>query len=170
MGVDDSFKKPGSVPFKWEIKPGVPKVQSQQQQTKQQPPLQEPPSPLRKLRPPPAGLVFVPPPPEARSLSFRSSSRTRSERWRFERPEIVTGGCFPANPLLRRKGNRKRETTPESDYAAELETLARWSVSSRKTLLSSFRDSTSSPSSSFSSHQSSPRPVNDAEWAGFGLF
>nr|XP_009414613.1 PREDICTED: uncharacterized protein LOC103995688 [Musa acuminata subsp. malaccensis] len=25
MGIDDSFKRPGSIPFKWEIQPGVPK-------------------------------------------------------------------------------------------------------------------------------------------------
>ncbi|CAL4936990.1 unnamed protein product [Urochloa decumbens] len=25
MGVDESFKRPGSIPFKWEVQPGIPK-------------------------------------------------------------------------------------------------------------------------------------------------
>ncbi|KAJ4700728.1 serine/arginine repetitive matrix protein 1 [Melia azedarach] len=181
MTIDDSFRKPGSVPFKWEIRPGVPKIQQQQQQKQT---LQPPPSPPpdrrssppqpQKLRPPPAGFHFVPP-LEPRSQSFRSTPRTRSERWRFEkpvlRPECVSPGCFPT-PLLRRKESSKRSVRvprPESEpgYSSDLETLARWSVSSRKSL-STF---TASPaSSSFSSYKSSPRPMGDAEWAGFGLF
>ncbi|GMN45546.1 hypothetical protein TIFTF001_014723 [Ficus carica] len=170
MGVDDYFRKAGSVPFKWEIKPGVPRVETQQQVP---PRLKEPPSPQPKLRPPPAGLAFVPPLLETRSRSFRSARKIRSERWRFEQPDTVASGCFPSYQLLKKKGSSKRETA-ESDDTVELETLARWSVSSRKSLISSFRDSTSSPSSSSSnnssSQQSSPRVVSDADWAGFGLF
>jgi hypothetical protein len=99
-----------------------------------------------------------------------------SERWRFEqpvrvRPECVSAGCFPS-PLLRRKQSKRRtafsiaKPGSEPDYTSDLDTLSRWSISSRKSL-SSFRDS---PASSFSSYHSSPRPVSDAEWAGFGLF
>lgn len=185
---DDSFTKPGAIPFKWEIRPGVPKIQTQQQKQ----PLPPPPHPhIHKhlnLKPPPSGSLFLPPPePHTRSRSFRSPSaaRTRSERWRFEqpdnilarrpgRPDTVSAGCF-MSPLLRRKSasNSKRgsgaRTVPvpesEPDYTSDLETLARWSLSSRKSLLSPFRDSPTSTSSS-----SSPRPVCDAEWAGFGLF
>ncbi|ESR47494.1 hypothetical protein WN944_008223 [Citrus x changshan-huyou] len=184
MTIDDSCRKPGAVPFKWEIRPGVPKIQQQQPLKKltPEPPLspavefdnhtRSSPAPLQKLRPPPAALHFFPP-VEPRSQSFRSTPRTRSERWRFEkplRPDCVSPGCFPA-PLLRQKASKKRVLLPrpesEPGYSSDLETLARWSVSSRKTL-SPF---TASPaSSSFSSYKSSPRPVVDAEWAGFGLF
>lgn len=52
----------------------------------------------------------------------------------------------------------------EEDYTSELETIGRWSLSSTKSL-SPFRASTAS-----SSVASSPRPISDAEWAGFGLF
>lgn len=187
--VDDSFKKPGAVPFKWEIRPGVPKIQQQQQPKKLQKQLSPPtlpspsppfnhrrpsPTPQQKLKSPPAGFIFLPP-PEPRTRSFRSTQRSCSERWRFEqparvRPECVSPGCFPS-PLLKRKESKRRSThipepRSEPDYTLDLETLSRWSFSSRKSL-SPFRDS---PTSSYSSYQSSPRPVNDAEWAGFGLF
>jgi len=189
--IDDSFKKPGAVPFKWEIRPGVPKIQRQQKQQKKElspPTLPSPslpfnhrrPSPTpqvqkQKLKPPPARSVFLPP-PEPRAHSFRSVPRSRSGRWRFEqpthvRPECVSPGCFPS-PLLRRKDSKRRTSAgiakpaSEPDYTSDLDTLSRWSISSRKSF-SSFRDS---PASSFSSYQSSPRPVSDAQWAGFGLF
>lgn len=159
---DDLFKKPGAVPFKWEIKPGVP---ISHQTTE---------SPSPKLRPPPAGSYPFSP-VEPRTHSFRSVPRFRSDRWRFDRPllsrpESVSSGCF-FSPFLRRLQRRKtvpkRVTEPENepDYASELETLSRWSLSSRKSL-SPFRVSTTSSSSV----ASSPRPVSDAEWAGFGLF
>ncbi|KAJ6774186.1 SERINE/ARGININE REPETITIVE MATRIX PROTEIN 1 [Salix purpurea] len=152
--IDDSFKKPGSVPFKWEIRPGVPKIQQQLQQKQQK---------ERAITPDIAITI----------ATFQSP---RSERWRFEqpthvRPECVSPGCFPS-PLSRRKDSKRRTSTStakpasEPDYTSDLDTLSRWSISSRKSL-SSFRDS---PASSFSSYQSSPRPVSDAEWAGFGLF
>ncbi|PRQ26606.1 hypothetical protein RchiOBHm_Chr6g0296401 [Rosa chinensis] len=190
MAIDEyDFTKPGAIPFQWEIRPGVPKVQHQ---TQPPPPPSPPPQTcdynLSPLKPPPAGFDFVPL-AEPRTWSFRSGSatRSRSERWRFEqpnmlarRPEIVSSpGCF-LSPLLRRKlsGGKKGksggartvpEPEPEPDCSSDLETLARWSLSSRKSLLSPFRDSPTSMSS-YSSYQSSPRPVSDAEWAGFGLF
>lgn len=188
MAIDDSFKKPGAVPFNWEIRPGVPKINTQQPklQPKQlSPPVLPSPSPRfaprrpspaslnqQKLKPPPAGFIFLPP-PEPRTHSFRSTPRTRSERWRFDQPtrvgpECVSPGCFPS-PLLRRKDSKRRTThvaESESDYTSDLETLGRWSVSSRKSF-SPFRESSAS---SYSSYRSSPRVVSDAEWAGFGLF
>lgn len=179
MGVevedDDSFKKPGAVPFKWEIKPGLPIISTQQklhQQHHQKVP--EPPSP--KLRPPPsAGSSYLLSPVEPRTRSFRSNSRARSDRWRFERPllarpESVSSGCF-FSPFLKRLRSRKTVAVPpkkravEPDCASEIETLGRWSLSSGKSLSSPFRASMVS-----SSVASSPQPVSDAEWAGFGLF
>ncbi|MED6162380.1 hypothetical protein PIB30_069933 [Stylosanthes scabra] len=178
MGVEDgSFRKPGAVPFKWEIKPGVPVHHTHHnhhnQHYHQEPHVHSPEPPSPKLRPPPAGLYPFSP-VEPRTRSFRSSPRVRSDRWRFERPlitrpEIVSSGCF-FSPLLRRlsskKAGPKRVTKPDKETrsVSELETVPRWSLSSRKSL-SPFRVSTSS-----SSVASSPRPVGDAEWAGFGLF
>ncbi|XP_050212473.1 proline-rich receptor-like protein kinase PERK9 [Mercurialis annua] len=189
MSVDESFKKPGSVPFKWEIRPGVPKTQLQKQLTppalpspslpfnRRHPPSSPSPLPITqpqqklKLKPPPAGFIFIPP-VEPRTCSFQSAPRSRSERWWFDQParvspECVSHGCLPS-PLLKRKGSKRRTRTrpPEPDYVSDLETKARWSLSSRKSL-SPFHDSSMS---SNSSSQSSPRPVSDAEWAGFGLF
>ncbi|KAK6257565.1 hypothetical protein QUC31_001024 [Theobroma cacao] len=198
MAVDDSFKKPGAVPFKWEIRPGVPKVQQQQKQQEQSPqkqkqkhqkqkqsppPLPPPASPFinqrslptppgtprQKLKPPPAGSYFVLT-PEPRSHSFRSAPRARSECWRLEhparvRPECVSPGCFPS-PLLMHKGSKRKTQKPEPNYISDLETPSRWSLSSRRSRSPFY----GSPASSFSSFRSSPRPVADAEWAGFGLF
>ncbi|KAJ8541624.1 hypothetical protein K7X08_002440 [Anisodus acutangulus] len=187
--ADESFKKAGAIPFKWEIRPGVPKLQHSQQQaidhhrplTKQAEkdhirPIPETP---RKLRPPPAaGFSFQQPNAEPRTRSFRSAPRILTQRHRFDVQNLLTrpmgvvasDGCFPS-PLLRRakeKNTKKNHKPgPEHDYMSNLETVSRWSVSSRKSV-SPFRDSLSS---SFSSHESSPRrPVNDADWVGFALF
>lgn len=158
---DDSFKKPGAVPFKWEIKPGLPIPHHHH----------SPESPSSKLKPPPLLGSYKLSPVEPRTRSFRSNSKVRSNRWRFERPllsqpEIVTSsGCF-FSPFLKRL--RSKKTVPkrvvEPDYTSEVNTISRWSLSSTKSP-SPFRHSTVS-----SSVASSPRPVGDVEWAGFGLF
>ncbi|KAJ6685366.1 SERINE/ARGININE REPETITIVE MATRIX PROTEIN 1 [Salix purpurea] len=92
METDDSFKKPGAVPFKWEIRPGVPKIQQQLQQQKElsspSPPFSHPrPSTTQvqkqKLKPPPAGSMFLPP-SEPCAQSFRSAPCGLPEHWRFE--------------------------------------------------------------------------------------
>ncbi|KAI4307242.1 hypothetical protein L6164_030449 [Bauhinia variegata] len=191
MAVDDSFKKPGAVPFKWEIKPGVPRVQHQQQKcaaplaSQPQPPRLQPDNHHRlselpsspKLKPPPAGRYAFPSPVEPRTRSFRSTPRVRSDRFRFEqplisRPDSVSTGCF-FSPLIGRISSKRVIRRPmiepedDDDYTSGLETLARWSLSSRMSL-SPFRGSPSP--SSMSSYLSSPRPMGDAEWAGLGLF
>ncbi|XP_057795706.1 uncharacterized protein LOC131011848 [Salvia miltiorrhiza] len=179
MKIDDSFKKPGSVPFKWEIRPGVPKLQAQsgrrqlesgsekQHQRKQkQHPLPETP---RKLKPPPAGLYLQPPmDPQTRTRSLRSSPHSLSDRFGHSgraRPDVVSSaGCFPSplGKLKNVKGARNPRSISEPEYYSDLETSSRWSVSSRK--------SVSPLSPSIPSHRWSPRPVSNAEWAGFGLF
>ncbi|KAH7860791.1 hypothetical protein Vadar_018011 [Vaccinium darrowii] len=190
MAIDDSFKKPGAIPFKWEIRPGVPKQLNHQppsiqqspscnlrhsmlqhhQQQKHQSANHRRPSPttLLKLSPPPSGFHFRPEP------RARSTPRARPEPSTLARHKIVSSvGCFPS-PLVitRRKGDNERSPRPkpesEPDYTSDLETLSRWSGSNRKSM-SLFRDSPSS--SSFSSNQSSPRLFSDdAEWAWLGLF
>ncbi|KAL5779371.1 hypothetical protein ACOSQ2_010108 [Xanthoceras sorbifolium] len=187
MSIDDSFKKSGAVPFKWEIRPGVPKSLNSPPAFDHQHNSPDSPtashrhnslSPPHKLRPPPAAVQFPPSlDSQPRTQSFRSTPRTRSERWRFDqptrlRPEAVSPGCFPS-PFLRRKESKRwlklnvGRPKSEAGYSCDLETLGRWSVSSRKSLSEL---SASPASSSFSSYKSSPRPMSDAEWAGFGLF
>lgn len=187
MTVDDSFKKPGAIPFKWEIRPGVPKLRQPQEplyeprselflpKNHHEPP-PKPPSnhntpfrgtPRRKLLPPPAGFYFQPS-TEPRTKSFRA----RSQRI-LGRPECVSPlGCFPS-PSVKRRNEKKNvykvEFRPgiEPNYNSDIETVSRWSVSSRRSL-SPFCDSPMS--SSFSSYKSSPRLMVDTDWAGFGLF
>jgi len=182
---DDSFKKPGAIPFKWEIRPGVPKhLQHQHHLLPNQHLLSEsdsrsyslPTTPHRRLTPPPPSCFT--PPPDLRTSSFHSMSKLRSNRHRVDpplltRPDSVSTGCF-LTPWFRRKWGKKKsvakpkmEPESEPDYTSELETIARWSISTRRAR-SPMWDSLSS--SSFSSHRSSPRPVGDSEWAGFALF
>ncbi|GLT41399.1 hypothetical protein SLA2020_154660 [Shorea laevis] len=189
MAIDDSFVKPGAVPFKWEVRPGVPKIQQPPQlpppppsQPKQQlkkqplPTLSAPSSPFisqrsfptpQRLKPPPPGSYYLFS-PEPRTQSFRSAPRSRSDRWRFDQParvhpECVSPGCFPS-PLIKRRESKRRLQKPKADYSSDLETMSRWSVSSRRSV------SPLSPASSFSSYRPSPGRLSDAEWAGFGLF
>ncbi|CAL1362489.1 unnamed protein product [Linum trigynum] len=222
--IDESFKKPGAVPFKWEIRPGVPKLQHHHHQNKQHPPLPKKLSPPA-LSPPSSqpsfiitsrsahssprisrsSSIFLTPPPNLGSgRSFRSAPRAQSERWGTahhhhhhrpasnrvragQQPELVapSAGCFfnlPKLLLLRRRRGKKSSkskrmsTVPVAeeescyDSGSDLESFSRWSVSSRRSL-SPFMDSPASPYSYASSYdQFSPRPLGDAQWAGFGLF
>ncbi|CAI0395684.1 unnamed protein product [Linum tenue] len=209
--IDESFKKPGAVPFKWEIRPGVPKLQHHHhRQNKQHSPLPKKLSPPA-LSPPSSqpsfiitsrsahssprisrsSSIFLTPPPNLGSgRSFRSAPRAQSERWgtaHRQQPELVapSAGCFfnlPKLLLLRRRGKKSKSkrmsTVPVAeeescwyDSGSDLESFSRWSVSSRRSL-SPFMDSPASPYSYSSSSydQFSPRPLGDAQWAGFGLF
>lgn len=169
--IDDSFKKPGAVPFKWEIRPGVPKIQNPQ------PPLDD-----RHFRKQPHqrehqyssvsnhqedSPTLKPPPAQYSLQSPLHASSRRSGLWGLAQPNVVPStGCFPS-PMAKRKDVKKRMGEPrprsEPDYNSDLDTPSTWSVSSRKSV---------SPlsSSSFASSQSSPRPCSDADWAAFGLF
>ncbi|KAK3428282.1 hypothetical protein EUGRSUZ_F04333 [Eucalyptus grandis] len=176
MAVDESFKKPGAIPFKWEIRPGVPKIQHHRHRQLPPPPRplpEDPPhrdghSSLPKLKPPPAapGPQFLSP-LEMRTGSFRSAPRTRSERWRLGppmlgQPECVSSGpgCFPAAPLLKRKESKRRsrrtrpEPEPELDSCSDLGTPSRFSFSTQRSL-SPYRESPCA--SSYLSVMSSPR-------------
>nr|GMD52179.1 F-box only protein 11-like [Ipomoea batatas] len=177
MVVDGSFKKAGTVPFKWEIRPGVPKChgsdllqlkyREEEEQDEGQPPSNHSRPDLhtpRMLRPPPAGrLYYQPTPAEPRLGSFRSALRTRSERYRFDLSGISqpVGGCFPS-PLLKRR-TAKALPEPEPDYCSDLETLPRWSASSRKSV-SPFSPQSPFLSSFSSNESSSPRPVCEPFW------
>lgn len=173
MAADDSFVTPGSIPFRWEVRPGVPKIFhrelsppfDQQEVDRCHNSIRPPsvPSSPQKLKLPPAGYYSnLHPAPKIRPYETQS----------------VSQGCFPTSPLIRQKSKRKGikkllkpELGSECGYSLDLETLARWSESRGKCF--AFYDSPSSSSSyrsSFSSFRSSPQPACDAEWAGFGLF
>lgn len=165
MAVDESFRQPGAIPFKWEIRPGVPKVQHRHQQPGNH--QRSSTNPPQKLRPPPSSpRSNFPPLPEFQTGTFRSAPRARSDRWIFDQPAVVSVGCFPA-PLMSRKDSKKRIVKlPEPMFNSDIEILTRRSFSFRRAP-SPFL---ASPSSSYSSYGSSPRPVRDSDWAGFGLF
>lgn len=160
MGVDESFGQPGAVPFKWEIRPGVPKAPHRHHQRSST-------NPPQKLRPPPSSPLYsFLSPPELRTDSFRSAPRSRSDRWIFDRPEVVSVGCF-TGPLMGRKDTKKRlAKLPEPMFNLDTGKLPGRSVSAR----GSRSPFLPSPASSYSSFQSSPRPIKDSDWAGFGLF
>ncbi|XP_076903531.1 uncharacterized protein LOC143558608 [Bidens hawaiensis] len=157
--IDDSFTQPGAVPFKWEIRPGVPKPLNHQKPSSHRA------SPLK------------PPPSSPTSFHF-PSPRTQSARFQFNKsvvaqPEVVTMGCFQT-----RKGYSQRKNItitnklyPNPMYKSDLEALSAWSESTRRSG-SSFYNGSPLSSTSFSSYRSSPRTagVSDAEWAGYGLF
>ncbi|KVH61066.1 Protein of unknown function DUF688 [Cynara cardunculus var. scolymus] len=153
MAVDDSFKKPGAVPFKWEIRPGVPKLPEHDQPTPSN----------HHLKPPPATPTPL--------FRFPSSPwTTQSNGFCFDNPIMVGGpevvsssGCFPSRKRDQRKTNKLHV------YKSDLDTLSQWSMSTQKSP-SPFRDSPFSSSSFSSSYLSSPWMVSDVEWAGFGLF
>lgn len=79
VDVDDSFKRPGTVPFSWEIRPGVPKTRISQpghnllllQPHKKLSPLRL--KPLSHSQP----LLLLPPALSPPSSSFISNSKTR---------------------------------------------------------------------------------------------
>ena len=57
MALDESFKRPGTVPFKWEVQPGIPK--QQQQQDPAGAACDVPPATTPRLALPPAARVGV---------------------------------------------------------------------------------------------------------------
>ncbi|KAK1433355.1 hypothetical protein QVD17_10265 [Tagetes erecta] len=160
MNIDESFKKPGSVPFKWEIRPGVPK------------PLNEPPSNHHRTS------SLKPPPSSPTSFHFPSPT-TQSTRFEFHpkqpvarQPDVVSSGCFQARRLGSFRKTNKLLHVNDPMYKSDLERLSEWSVSTRKSGSALYNDSPLSSASFSSSYRSSPRMVgvSDAEWAGYGLF
>ncbi|GAV71920.1 hypothetical protein CFOL_v3_15409 [Cephalotus follicularis] len=190
MPVDDSFKKPGAIPFNWEIRPGVPKIQQQLQQ-KQPPPSLPSPSPSppfhryraspppphftpyrqssiqspRKLKPPPISGSHSLNQSKPRTNSFRSVPRSRSERWRFDhlnsvRPESVSQGCFLGSLLGRKENKRIHVSRPEFEP----------DYTSDLDALSRWSVSSRKSLTPLMSNTLSPRSISDSDWASFGLF
>ncbi|CAH9094446.1 unnamed protein product [Cuscuta epithymum] len=148
--MEASDRKEASIPFKWEIQPGVPRMKGlhgaddDDRSNRRRPDLHAP----KMLRPPPGGRLFYRPISEPRR-SFRS------------RPAVVdSGACCPSSLLTSWKG-----APPPAEYCSDAETTSRRSGSTWKSL-SHFSDS---PQYFSSTHTSPPRPVNDAEWPTFAL-
>lgn len=174
--VDDSFKKPGAIPFKWEIRPGVPKLQ-QYYDVEEFSSFSETP---RKLTPPPSaagycsqtGSSFRSTPPSrsgsSRSRSFRFYSsnnhpqpqqQQQQQRRNVGVSSTTTSGCFPSPLLIKRRSEKnktkKHKITSKEETASnsDVETLSpRLSVSNSSSW-KSFSPLPDSPlSSSFSSY------------------
>ncbi|KAG2254943.1 hypothetical protein Bca52824_085079 [Brassica carinata] len=197
--VDDSFKRPGTVPFSWEVRPGVPK-------TRVFNPEPEPEtllfsslprnSPLR-LKPLSHSQPLFPPALSPPSSSFISSSKSRSlsplapsfpTPSKLKPPPPSQSGLYSPAPSFRStpRAFSERWQLNRSDRAEEEQD--RWSektgsrsdreyCSDMETMSPwtvSSRRSVSprwdSPKSSFSSLRFSPRLASEAEWVGFGLF
>ncbi|XP_008783509.1 uncharacterized protein LOC103702734 [Phoenix dactylifera] len=84
MNIDESFKKPGSIPFKWEIQPGIPKPQ---------------PSPTTTPLPLPPKLRSCPSMLQSQSSNLLSPSA-------FTPQAFPSQGCF-AIPLVKRRDDKK---------------------------------------------------------------
>ncbi|KAL0438123.1 UNVERIFIED_CONTAM: hypothetical protein Slati_2295300 [Sesamum latifolium] len=197
--IDDSFKKPGAVPFKWEIRPGVPKLhnpqppskvnddhhfefefrkprhqwkrQAQQNQSPVAVSIHNSPFPEtpRRLKPPPAGFYFHPP-MEPRTRSLRSSPRSHSHR--FGLPGLARPDVVSSVGCFPTP-LAKRKNAKKSINArsrSEPEYYSDLDIPISSRWSVSSRKSVSPLSSSFASYQSSPRHVVDADWAAFGLF
>lgn len=172
--VDDSFKKPGAIPFKWEIRPGVPKLQ-QYYDVEEFSSFSETP---RKLTPPPSaagycsqtGSSFRSTPPSrsgssrSRSFRFYSSNNHPQPQQQQQRRNVgvsstTTSGCFPSPLLIKRrseknKTKKKHKITSKEETASnsDVETLSpRLSVSNS----SSWKSLSPLPDSPFSSSFSS---------------
>lgn len=96
--MDESFKRPGSIPFKWEIEPGVPKIKRRAGRTT----LGEL---LVKLKPPPSMVTRPPSPKVYRSLSISSFTR---HIHRHVKSTTSFQQCFPVLSLGHRKGDTYR--------------------------------------------------------------
>ncbi|XP_008807682.1 uncharacterized protein At4g04980-like [Phoenix dactylifera] len=129
MRMDESFKRPGSIPFKWEIQPGIPKPHSHSNpssplETKlSPPPSRTPPSPspsifTSPLRPKLSPLPYsTPPSPFQSPTTPRSSSASPSKRRGHHilqskihafshEVAVVSQGCFPVPPIRRKDDKR----------------------------------------------------------------
>ncbi|KAK7275615.1 hypothetical protein RIF29_16735 [Crotalaria pallida] len=164
MGSDDySFKKPGSVPFKWEIKPGVPKPQHHHHQhhdhDHDQRNFSSPTSPLRSNVFSPEDLLH--------SRSFRSTHSVQSDQWRLDRSNSMPLSYF-LSPSLGRMHSEKMNRKPAVDEPNYRSDPLRRCLSMRS-FLSRFRDSLSKSPSSMLSNQTPNRTVRKrGGWAGFG--
>ncbi|CAN8312853.1 unnamed protein product [Cochlearia groenlandica] len=151
---DDSFKRPGSVPFNWEIRPGIPKTRKLQpidptllQPPKKLPPLRlnqppPPPSPpSSKTRPaspfdPPPSFKLKPPPdldshssgPPAPYFKSSSPGRDPARRWRFVK-SLFGMKKSKSGDLKSTEEEEEESTSSRSDWFYDSETMTTFSPS-----------------------------------------
>ena len=115
MALDESFKRPGTVPFKWEVQPGIPKQQQQQD------PAGAPPATTPRLALPPAARVGVLAPASCRrgSSSVAAAPLSPSHR-RSMSARFATSLALMPLPFTRRgRGGGGGRAGVAKDDAAE---------------------------------------------------
>ncbi|XP_010459890.1 PREDICTED: probable serine/threonine-protein kinase samkC [Camelina sativa] len=179
-GDDYSFKRPGAVPFKWEVRPGVPKTQPGDddhptlllQPPKRLAPLRLKPFPPSesKSRPvspfaPPSSFKLKSPPSDSDS----QCSGPPTPYFRSSPPRV--GGCFYPKSLFgwkKSKSSDIKKTGQESSSSSSSEfenfyetgsTFSRSEDSSQGSVSSRW----GSPKSSFSSRRGSPLKRTDSD-------
>ena len=165
LGGEGPFKRPGAVPFSWEIRPGIPKTRTQPDDDS--PTLLKPPKKLSSLRitklPPslsssPAVSPFAPPP--SFKLQPRQDSRSTgpppTPYWQCSSARATTTATnwrrwSLLKPLLRFKKSKTRDvksntsldsmktSSSESDVFYDAETKSFSSSEEEESLSSSFR-------------------------------
>lgn len=119
---DDSFKRPGAVPFKWEVRPGVPKTRPGDDH----PTLLQPPNKLAPLK-----LKQSPPsnsPSPSSSSSFFSESRSRPvspfappSSFKLKSPSDSDSHCSgPPTPYFRSSSPRAGSSLPRCFFPKSL--------------------------------------------------
>lgn len=115
--MDESFKRPGSVPFQWEIKPGTPKPYFQSSPFQSRTTTMFAP---KRLNPPPIMTPPVSPCASPSPAFFHRSNSTSSTKWRSPQqsprpsrsrsigPEIVAQGCIPLATVKKANGHKSK--------------------------------------------------------------
>ncbi|CAN6886998.1 unnamed protein product [Brassica oleracea] len=173
-GGDGSFKRPGAVPFNWEIRPGIPKTATKDDvPTLLQPPKKLHPLRLQQLSPPSsprprAVSPFAPPPPYVKpkppsasgppSPYWRSSSaRGKLEsgsplrRWRLLKSLIGLKKSIKSRDVKKKDGDQDLMSSQSDEFYESGTTFSQSEGSSRGSVGTSW----SSPHSSLSSSSSS---------------
>ncbi|XP_066335208.1 uncharacterized protein [Miscanthus floridulus] len=115
MALDESFKRPGTVPFKWEVQPGIPKQQ-------QQDPAGAPPSTTPRLALPPAARVGTLAPASCRrgSSSVAAAPQPSPSHRRSMSARFATSLALMPLPFTRRgRGGGGGRAGAAKDDAAE---------------------------------------------------
>ena len=116
MALDESFKRPGTVPFKWEVQPGIPKQQQQQD------PAGAPPATTPRLALPPAARVGVLAPASCRrgSSSVAAAPQPSPSHRRSMSARFATSLALMPLPFTRRgRGGGGGRAGAAKDAAAE---------------------------------------------------
>ncbi|KAH7663687.1 hypothetical protein IHE45_14G072500 [Dioscorea alata] len=100
--IDESFKKPGSIPFQWEIEPGIPKENNNINHARLPsiPKLSPPPSLLSLSFTSPATTIF-----SGSSLDFKGCFSFRHFKLKYDKKSVVMPETSTSSPKLVGGGN-----------------------------------------------------------------